>query len=58
MEETRAKLYRGAKRAMAAIGRCRPYRLHLPIKAKKEYLVFGGAATPSVCWTSNAVVAG
>jgi len=39
-EETRHALYIGAKQAMAAIGRCKPYRIALPIKAKKQYLVF------------------
>ncbi len=39
-EETRQALYEGARRAMAAIGKCRPYKLSLPIQAKKEWLVF------------------
>lgn len=38
--ETRQKLYQGAKRALAVMPRCKPYRLELPIRAKKEYLVF------------------
>jgi len=38
LEETRKALYEGAKRAMAAIPDCKPYRLELPIKAKKQYL--------------------
>ena len=46
MSETRPKLYAGAKRAMAAIPRCRPYRLDLPITAKKEYLVVEGTSPP------------
>jgi D-aminopeptidase len=41
-EETRQALYEGAKRAVAAIPRCRPYRLKLPIQVKKEWLVFDG----------------
>jgi D-amino peptidase len=44
--ETRPKLYQGAKRAMAVIGKCKPYRLDLPITAKKEYLVFEGPLQP------------
>jgi D-amino peptidase len=44
--ETREKLYQGAKRAMSVIRRCKPYRLDLPIKAKKEYLVLDGTAEP------------
>lgn len=38
LAETRQKLHRGAKRAMSVIHKCQPYRLDLPIKAKKEYL--------------------
>jgi D-amino peptidase len=39
-EETRKALFEGAKRAMAAIGDCKPYKVSLPIQAKKQYLVF------------------
>jgi len=39
--ETRAALYEGAKRAVAAIPNCKPYRLQLPIHAKMQYLDFG-----------------
>ncbi len=38
--ETRKALYEGAKRAVAAIPRLKPYTLALPIKAKKQFLVF------------------
>ena len=38
-EETRKALYEGAKRAVAAIPLCKPYRVQLPIQAKKQYLV-------------------
>jgi hypothetical protein len=31
---------------MAAIHKCRHYRLDLPIVAKKEYLVFEGSSPP------------
>ncbi|UCG56486.1 MAG: M55 family metallopeptidase [Phycisphaerales bacterium] len=41
-EGTRQALYEGARRAVAAIPRCRPYKLSLPIKVKKEHLVFDG----------------
>ena len=44
--ETRQALYQGAKRAMAAIPRGKPYHLTLPITAKKQYLVFEGSAKP------------
>ncbi len=37
-EETHKALYEGAKKAIAAIPKCRPYMLELPIKAKMEYL--------------------
>lgn len=47
-EETRKALYEGARRAMAAIPDCRPYRIDLPIKAKKQYLVFENAASPKL----------
>ncbi len=39
-DEARQALYEGAKRAVAAIGQCKPYKLSVPIQAKKEYLVF------------------
>jgi len=41
-DETRQRLYEGARRAVAAIKHCKPYKLSLPIRAKKEYLVFDG----------------
>jgi D-amino peptidase len=37
--ETRKALYEGAKRAVAAIPRCKPYQMTLPIKAKMQFLV-------------------
>lgn len=41
--ETRRALYAGARKAVAAIGRCKPYRLETPIKARKQYLTFEGS---------------
>jgi D-amino peptidase len=38
-DEARQALYQGAKRAMAAIGKCKPYKISVPIQAKREYLV-------------------
>jgi D-aminopeptidase len=38
--ETRKALYRGAKRAVAAVPRCKPYRLDLPIQVKMQRLIF------------------
>jgi D-amino peptidase len=45
-DETRQALYEGARRAVPAIGRCQPYKLSLPIQAKKEYLVFDSPSGP------------
>jgi len=45
-DETRQALYEGAKRAVAAIPKCKPYKLSLPIKAKKEHLVFDSPSGP------------
>jgi D-aminopeptidase len=39
-DQTRQALYEGARRAVAAIPKCQPYKLSLPIQAQKEYLVF------------------
>ena len=44
--ETRKALYEGAGRAVAAIPRCKPYRIAMPIKAKKEYLEFAKPYVP------------
>ena len=37
-EETRKALYEGAKQAILAIPKCKPYKLDFPVKAKKQYL--------------------
>jgi D-amino peptidase len=37
-EETRKALYEGAKKAINAIPKCKPYIIDVPIKAKMEYL--------------------
>ena len=37
-EETHKALYEGAKKAIAAIPKCKPYILKVPIKARMEYL--------------------
>ena len=52
-EETRRALYEGAKKAVAAIPKCKPYVLEMPIKAKMEHLVFGANETRLVTeeWT-------
>jgi D-amino peptidase len=46
-DETRKALYEGALRAVAAIPKCQPYKLTLPVKAKKEYLVFDSSSGSS-----------
>jgi len=45
-DETRQALYEGARRAVGAIGGCKPYKLTLPIQAKKEWLVFDDPNNP------------
>jgi len=45
-DETRQALYEGARRAVSAIPKCQPYKLSLPIQAKKEYLVFDNPSEP------------
>ena len=37
LEDTRKAIYEGAKKAMAAIPKCKPYILKTPIKAKMTY---------------------
>lgn len=43
-DETRKALYEGARCAVADIPKCQPYKLTLPIRAKKEYLVFDSSS--------------
>jgi D-amino peptidase len=45
-KETRQALYDGARSAVAAISKCQPYRLSLPIHAEKEYLLFENPSEP------------
>jgi D-amino peptidase len=46
-EETHKALYEGAKKAIAAIPKCKPYKVDLPIKARMEYLdLKSGASEP------------
>ena len=54
--ETRQALYEGAKRAVAAIPRCKPYQLALPIKAKKQYLVLGKEGTEPKLVTKEGII--
>jgi len=46
LAETHRLLYEGAKHAMSGIKRCQPYRLQLPIQARKQYLVLDGSEKP------------
>ncbi len=46
--QTRKDLYEGAKQAIAAIPKCKPYRLELPIKAKKQFLSLEGGKSKLV----------
>jgi D-amino peptidase len=53
-EETRKALYEGAKRAVAAIPRCKPYQLTLPIQARMQKLVFEKGSTEPKLVTKEA----
>lgn len=55
-EETRQALYEGAKRAMAAIPVCKPYRISLPIQAKKQQLVVDKPSGTSKLVTKEGVI--
>jgi len=55
-DETREALQEGARRAVAAVGKCRPYKLSLPIQAKKEWLVFDDPAGPGRKVTKEGVI--
>ncbi|MBN1670485.1 MAG: M55 family metallopeptidase [Kiritimatiellae bacterium] len=37
-EQTRQAIFEGARRALAALPDCKPYRLKMPIKAKREWI--------------------
>ncbi len=55
-EETRAALYEGARRAMAALPRCKPYRLATPIQAKKQKMVFKTPEGPGQLETKEGAI--
>jgi len=55
-DDAHRALYEGAKRAVAAIPRCQPYKLSLPMQAKKEYLVFDDANKQGRKVTKEAVI--
>jgi len=54
--ETRKALYEGAKQAVAAIPKCKPYRIQLPIKAKLQYLVFEKPGSPGKLVTKERII--
>lgn len=54
--DTRQALYKGARRAVAAISRCQPYKLSLPAQAKKEHLVFDNPSAPGRKITKEATI--
>jgi D-amino peptidase len=55
-DETRRALYEGARKAVAAIRLCKPYKLKLPIRAKKEHLVFDRPGEPGRRVTKEGVI--
>ena len=55
-DETRRALYEGARRAVAAIRLCQPYKLTLPIQAKKEHLVFDSPPAPGRLISKEGVI--
>ena len=55
-DEVHRALYQGAKRAVAAIPRCQPYKLSVPIQAKKEYLVFDEQGKPGRTVTKEGTI--
>ncbi len=55
-DETHQALHDGARRAVAAIGKCQPYKLSLPIQARKEHLVFDDPAAPGRRVTKEGVI--
>jgi D-amino peptidase len=55
-QETRKALYEGARQAVAAIPKCKPYRLETPIKAKKQFLDFGKEGSPPKLVTKEGLI--
>lgn len=54
--ETRKALYEGARLAVTAIPRCKPYRLSLPIQAKKQWLIFDKPDSPGRLETKEGTI--
>jgi D-amino peptidase len=55
-EETHQALFDGAKRAMSVIGKCKPYKLTVPIQAKKQYLIFDEPTSPGRLTTKEGTI--
>jgi D-amino peptidase len=55
-EETHRALYESARKAIAAIPKCKPYKLTVPIQAKKEYLVFDSSSEAARRVTKEATI--
>jgi D-amino peptidase len=54
--ETRRALYRGAKQAVAAIPRCKPYTLKTPIQAQKQWRILDAAGNPGQLETKEGTI--
>lgn len=55
-EETRRALYEGAQRAMSVIDQCKPYQTTMPIRAKKQWLVFEKPDSPGKLQTKEGLI--
>jgi len=55
-DETRKALYEGAKKAVEVIPKCKPYKIDVPIKAKKEYLDLDPSLPKPKLITKEAVI--
>jgi len=54
-EETRQALYKGARKSMDALSRCKPFKMDLPIKGKLQYLDLKGSRKNPKIITKEAV---
>ncbi len=54
--ETHQALYDGAKRAMEVIDKCKPYKLTVPIQAKKQWLIFDEPGKPGRLTTKEGTI--
>jgi D-amino peptidase len=55
-EETRKALYEGAKKAIAAIPKCKPYKMKEPIKVKEQWLEKAPSSIQPIIMTKEKVV--